>query len=205
MTNDAVDRPHLLENECDLMHQEMSAAASYLEFGAGGSTVFATQIGIPRIVSVDSDPAWIGKIGAQIDSARNSQVDLLLCDLGRTGEWGMPLDRDRMTDWPDYFVRPWEKFLSRKEIPDLIYVDGRFRVACALYSMLVSHLSKHAPADKRPRIMIHDFSDRSHYRIVLDFASVVASANTLIVLKQNADISPHRLVCELLSFQFDPR
>jgi hypothetical protein len=130
---------------------------------------------------------------------------VICCDIGRTGEWGKPLDRANVDNWPNYFLTPWQRLLSRNELPDLIYIDGRFRVACALHSLLMLRLKKRRVFPKKTKIMIHDFSGRPFYKKVTEFASVVASVNTLAVIEQNKDVSIISLLQELLHYQFDMR
>ncbi len=199
-------RPQLFDDEYELLHREMIGASSYLEFGAGGSTLLAARSGVARIVTGDSDPAWLDRVQHEIAAAHpNAQVEFIRCDIGRTGEWGVPLDRDQIASWPSYFLLPWQRFLARGEIPDLIYVDGRFRVACALYSLLILHLHGRRLFRRKTRIMIHDFTKRPHYGKVADHAAMVTSKNTLAVFEQKRDICQSELVQDLLSFQFDPR
>ena len=199
-------KPHLFEGESDLLRQEMAKAGSYLEFGTGGSTLLAAEAGIRRIVSVDSDQAWVGKIEEKLGVNRpRFDIELIHCDIGRTVDWGFPVDREHITNWPQYFIQPWQRFLSRHETPDLIYIDGRFRVACALYSLLNLHLHRSRLFRKAARLLIHDFSDRPYYDAVLAFASVVAAVNTLVVLEPKPRVSQSGLLQELLLFQFDAR
>jgi hypothetical protein len=198
-------QPHLFEGERDLIVGEMSRATSYLEFGTGGSTLLAAECGIRRIVSVDSDQDWVRKIDERIKSRSKVDVELIHCDIGKTGEWGYPINREKVANWPQYFVQPWHRFLSRNEAPDLIYVDGRFRVACVLYSLLNLQFQDRAPSGKSARIMIHDFLDRPHYGKITKYASVVASMNTLVVVEQKSDISQSQLLEDILSFEFDLR
>jgi len=204
MTTDD-QKPHLFEGECDLLRQEMAKASSYLEFGIGGSTLLAAEVGIHRIVSVDSDQAWVRKIDEKIALNRPQfDIELIHCDIGQTRDWGFPVDREHITNWPQYFIQPWQRFLSRHETPDLIYIDGRFRVACALFSLLNLHLHR-SRVVKTARILIHDFSDRPYYDKILEFASVVAVINTLVVVEPLPGVSQSRMLQDLLFFQFDTR
>jgi hypothetical protein len=204
MTANSDFKPHLFDGEYELLRGELTKARSYLEFGTGGSTLFAAECGIRRIVSVDSDRAWSDRIGERLASARSKiNIELIHCNIGRTGDWGVPLGREEIANWPQYFVQPWQRFLDAGEIPDLIYVDGRFRVACVLYSLL--NLPRRRLFRKATRIMIHDFSERPHYSKILDYTSVVAHANTLAVLEPKASISRPEVLHDLISFQFDYR
>jgi len=205
---DADSKPHLRDDEQALLRGEMLRAKSYLEFGTGGSTVLAAECGIRRIVSVDSDPAWLRRIGERIAHERATlDIELIHCNLGRTGDWGMPLDRDleRVATWPQYFLQPWQRFLSCNETPDLILVDGRFRVACVLYSLLHLHLAHAKFPQRTTRIAVHDFSDRPYYGRILEHAVIVASAGTMVVVEQNRAFSASLLLQDLFGFQFDAR
>jgi hypothetical protein len=196
-------KPHLFPGEEKLFDTEFRRARALLEYGMGGSTIAAFEAGVPRIVSVDSDLAWVEKVRQRI-GGNAAHVELLHCDIGRTTEWGMPIDRERMYNWPAYFVRPWEAYAAADAIPDLVYIDGRFRVACALYSILM--LGSQSWLRRRTRLMLHDFSpDRPHYKVITEFASIIAHANTLVVLRPQRHSSLRRLVTELLARQFDPR
>lgn len=197
--------PHLLEGEQPLFQREVSRAKSYLEFGMGGSTLFAANRGIKRIVSVDSDSEWVSKIADSLAVFRKtSEIDLIHCDIGPTGAWGMPVNQERMANWPQYFHEPWKRFTAAHMIPDLIYVDGRFRVACTLYSILRLHLASSSSGHEKTRIMIHDFTNRPHYHKVIDYAQIVEQFNTLTVFELRESLALTDLVADLLEFQFVP-
>src|SRR5258708_6728299 len=92
--------PHLFEGEYELLYKEMSKATSYLEYGTGGSTLLAAECGMRLIVSVDSDATWLRKVAERIANKRTSvDIELIHCDIGPTGEWGFPLDREQITNW----------------------------------------------------------------------------------------------------------
>ncbi len=198
-------KPHLFDGELGLLQTEMAQADSYLEFGMGGSTLLAAA-NIGRIVSVDSDPDWVRRVKEMIPSRPgDDKISLIHCDIGAVGPWGYPINRDRSASWPRYFIEPWEKFLSNREMPDLIYVDGRFRVACILYSLFCIRGRRWSLFRKRSRIAVHDFFDRPHYQPVLKYAQVVARNNTLGVLEPRRDACNREIVRDILSFQHDVR
>lgn len=69
--------------------------------------------------------------------------------------------------------------------PDLALVDGRFRVACALQIMYESPTT---------RILMHDFTIRPFYNVVLRFASVRETARTSVVLQMKSDVDKEELL-----------
>lgn len=201
-----VFEPHLLEGELPLFQREVSRAQSYLEFGMGGSTLFAATLGRKRIVSIDSDSSWVSTVADSIAPFRKiSKIDLIHCDIGPTGAWGAPVNHDMMANWPQYFQEPWRRFAAECAVPDLVYVDGRFRVACTLYSILrlyLAYMSSRASERAITRIMIHDFTNRPQYHKVIDYAQIVEQYNTLAVLELREHLSLTNLVSDLLEFQF---
>jgi hypothetical protein len=161
MTTDDTWKPHLFPGEETLFETEMRRCRRLLEYGMGGSTIFAFEAGAKEIVSIDSDLAFVEKVRQRIGKhARH--VRLLHCDTGPVKEWGMPIDRERVDHWPVYFTRPWQAYAATNTIPDLVYVDGRFRVACILYSILM--IRNAGWLHRRSRMMLHDLSpDRPYY------------------------------------------
>jgi hypothetical protein len=67
--------------------------------------------------------------------------------------------------------------------PDLVYIDGRFRVVSALMAIL--RLSVNS------MIMIHDFLNRPAYYDLLKYTELVDCVNTMVLLmpKENYDAS----------------
>jgi hypothetical protein len=55
---------------------------------------------------------------------------VLHVDIGPTGDWGHPTDDSRARHWPDYALQVWD--LPDFSHPDVVLVDGRFRLGCFL-------------------------------------------------------------------------
>lgn len=130
-------QPHMPEAERSALTLALKEAHIYLEFGMGGSTTLAAWLQVPHIVAIDSSQEWISSISAQIGQIQSkSETELLFADLGATGEWGYPLDQQKQCNWPAYYSLPWAKLQQKNLQPDLVLIDGRFRVPCFLYSLI---------------------------------------------------------------------
>ncbi|MDQ2762190.1 MAG: glycosyltransferase [Pseudomonadota bacterium] len=202
-----IDPPHLFEGEHRLFSDAMARYGQrYLEFGTGGSTVLAAKAG-SIFVGVDSDTRWLNKLKAQPAVARAIKAGrgaLLHVDIGPLGEWGFPADESRAASWPDYIRFPWTEWDSRRERPDLVFVDGRFRVACCL-SVVVAMSAWRAIGDT-PRVLLHDFNAaRPFYQPVLDFFEIEAVENSLHLLRIRRDASPLGAMAAMLGSLSDPR
>jgi hypothetical protein len=130
----------------------LANASSYLEYGAGGSTILADRRGIPAL-SVESDPYYADAVRSRLTSGR---VELLNPKLGLIGRFGTPIFPTR-SKARRYIEAPF----SRDHFPDFILVDGRFRVACALASAKRAHQSA-----GRAILMFDDYARRHWYHRV---------------------------------------
>ncbi len=143
---------------------------NYVEFGTGGSTVLACKNVHKTVISIDSDIDWIEKVQlACRDQETPIRPNMVYVDIGKTGEWGLPIDPDTRARWPQYHEAIWQN--PHASDADLYFVDGRFRVACFIQALLHS-----AP---RSFIMIHDFADRPHYHVVRRFAREIAASGQM--------------------------
>lgn len=134
--------PHLEPQGLAVLTERLTKATTYLEYGSGGSTVLAASVGVPTIFSVESSPTWFAEISDQLHllSSRSPSTSvLMLVSLGLVGSWGYPNDCTHIASWPQYVSRIWEHLpdsVGARPGPDLIFIDGRFRIACLLYSVL---------------------------------------------------------------------
>lgn len=148
---------------CEWFRDQLGRIDTYLEFGAGASTLLAADAGV-RSVSIESDRAyaWAVERALPRSVADNRIVHV---DIGMTEDWGYPLwiwpTARRRRLWARYpqagidAVRTFERF------PDLVLVDGRFRVACCLAIARAA-----AAANSSTRLLFDDYALRDHYWIV---------------------------------------
>jgi hypothetical protein len=151
---DTPEAPSFDAETTALFEVEIKRASRYLEFGSGGSTVLAGELGIPT-VSVEND-RYYGQAVRRALSA-NANVTMLIPNLGLNGPWGTPL-RPSVEKGRTYVSAP---FNGSPEFPDLILVDGRYRVAAALEAARQANRGAH-----RAKLIFDDYVNRSHYHIV---------------------------------------
>ena len=135
----------------------MKSSNYFLEYGSGGSTVLAFQLGKP-LISIDSD---------------------IPVDIGLTGRWGTPFfkwpTRSRLRKWRNYPNAPWQ--IMESEVPDLIMIDGRFRVCCALTTIKkMSH--------ENYMMLIDDYAARPNYHVVERFAELEKMVGRMAVFRK---------------------
>lgn len=112
-------------------------------------------------------------------------------DLGPVKEWGYPATEEYRDRWPQYPAA-----LQLCEFaPDLVLIDGRFRVACALYSMM--------KCTAKTRYVIHDFWNREYYHGVLEFLECVERADSLGVFVAKDAVDWQKLALVLIAHAHD--
>ncbi|MCB6177147.1 hypothetical protein LHP98_03260 [Rhodobacter sp. Har01] len=129
---EAPHRPDLIlpEAEAAALRHAYTGADVVLEYGSGGSTVMAAELGA-EVWAVESDAAWAAGLRSWFAANPTpGQAHVLHADIGPTRRWGHPVDETRFRDWPDYPLSVWEQPAFRH--PDVVLVDGRFRLACFL-------------------------------------------------------------------------
>lgn len=121
-------RPELTlpQDEAAALRAAYAAAGTVLEYGSGGSTLMAAECGA-QVWAVESDAAWAEMMVAALAGTTGR---ILHVDIGPTGEWGRPVDDSGFRNWPDYALKIWE--MPGFAHPDVVLVDGRFRLACFL-------------------------------------------------------------------------
>jgi hypothetical protein len=126
------------EEAIELLESEMRQSQCYMEYGSGGSTYLAASIPVPAVFSVESDPGWSKAVQSQVKKQESStRFEMLHVDVGaKPKNWGTPENNDRVRDWPAYPLKIWSVMSEAGFSPDLVLIDGRFRVACFAASIL---------------------------------------------------------------------
>lgn len=192
-------RCRMTDPEKLLLLRLLQRSKSYFEFGSGGSTEMACELAASHnsslqvITSIDSSLEWINKEKKKAVE-RHISLNLHYVDIGAIKEWGRPSEDNKLKHiWTKY----WTSFTDFKgENADLVLIDGRFRASCALYVLLTS-------TNDGLLMMIHDFTGRKEYHIILPFVEIVACVDELIVLKKKAHVVVPALVQALVSVMFD--
>ena len=161
------------------MRTEFGAARTILEYGSGGSTVIAAM-SAARTFSVESDPAWARRVENWLAAnALQDRVTLHHADIGPTKLWGRP-EKTRLAHAARYLRYPlsvWQR--PDFQHPDVIFIDGRFRVACFLCAMV--------RISRPTRVLFDDYASRERYHVVERFQR------------------PDRLVERMAVFDLEPR
>ena len=167
----------MTQKERELFDRKIRNSAAYLEFGMGGSTFRALQKSNTKVYCIESSKDWISMMREYwwIRSMETERLAVYHVDIGPPKEWGIPSSEESKELFPNYSGIIYN-MIPKKNI-DTILIDGRFRVACALKAILECN------SNSNLQILIHDFSIRPNYHIVLEYLDEVETADTLSVFK----------------------
>ena len=167
-----VSRPELTmpKAEAALLREEYTRAEVILEYGSGGSTVVAAEMAGKTIFSVESDLEWTKMMRAWFaQNPPKSEVDVIWSDIGPTKEWGHPVNQAQWKRFAEYPLKVWE--LAEFRHPDVVLVDGRFRVGCVLATMY---------RIARPVVVLFDdYAERKQYHKIEEFAGTPKMAGRM--------------------------
>lgn len=188
----------LSDKEVKFILDNCSGIKTYLEFGAGGSTFLSLLNfkNISKIVSVESDPNWIAflmKWNVIRKACEDDKLSFESVDIGKVGAWGVPVEVDAAHKYPDYSSNVFKHEYVKNNSYDLVFIDGRFRVACLLQTIL------NVPCTTK--IMIHDFCDRPEYHVVLKYIDVIEPIDTLCLFKIKENFSRDEVVSDYQKFK----
>ena len=198
--------PHMWPEEITALTRLLKAVRlNYLEFGTGGSTLLAVRTGIAKIVAVESDPAWAAAVRSHPEVAprvADGRAVVLHADIGAVANFGSPASATSARRWPAYISTAWAEWARGDAFPELVLVDGRFRVACCLSVIVARALMRYPGAD--PLVVMHDVTpDRPSYDRALEFFDVVDEVRSLRTMRIKRDASAMQAFLLLLELQFD--
>jgi hypothetical protein len=153
-----ITQAHTLFDGDDALFKELIKNTNiYFEYGCGKSTEFVCKHTKASIHAVDTSLDWINNLKGLSTTNASGRVNLNWIDVGKVADWGYPTSFEKRENFKVYAELMWLKKIS----PDLVLVDGRFRVFCFLTSI------KLAPVGTK--ILFDDYIDRPFYHVVEEF------------------------------------
>jgi hypothetical protein len=185
-------------DEKSLFEKYIQPSKFYLEFGCGGSSIQALRQSNAIIHSVESDREWVREMKRlwYVKFQLLRRLSIHYSNIGPTRKWGNPKTMKYRNRFPAYSAGVFKKINPQKI--DLVLIDGRFRVACVLQTII------NCSGNKGLRIMIHDFYNRPQYHIVLKYLTEIEKAGNLGVFAIQPHISPRDVISDYKSYQFIP-
>jgi len=147
------------ELEVEFIQAKLYRAKNYLEYGSGASTMMASKFKGLKTISIETDPDYILYLRDELPSnyLERTKSEIIHIDIGPVGEWGWPIEPQSSQKFNSYNFAVWRYLREIQFKPDLILLDGRFRVSTLVSSIINS---------PNTLILFDDYFDRAHYKIV---------------------------------------
>lgn len=196
MTETVLPSPHMDADGLLCFQTALATSRCYLEYGSGGSTVYANNVAkVPNIISIESDRGWAENVVKSLDK-NGARVLISYCDIGDVGDWGSPKSRVKMESFWRYATTPWEAAKQHDLVPDTILIDGRFRVASFLFSLLSSRVGT--------AILFDDYSDRPEYHVAEKFCRIESMHGRMALFRSNPGYALTDLVSAFARYSVIP-
>jgi hypothetical protein len=168
-------------------------ATNILEYGVGGSTAMASEMAGKTVFSVESSKSWVDAIQAWfVDHPPVADVHIHHEYIGKTKDWGHPVSHRQWHRFPRYSLAVWQRedFVA----PDLVLIDGRFRVGCFLATLF--------SISKPTTVLFDDYVGREDkYQICETFAPIVETQGRMVKFQLDpTQIDPARLLDVVTAF-----
>lgn len=183
----------LPEAEAEFLRRMYADVTTILEYGSGGSTVLAAELGKP-VVSVESDKAWADRLSAHL-AGITDKAAVHHVDIGPTKDWGRPRDSSGAARYHLYALSVWD----REDLgePDLVLIDGRFRAACLAAVLLRA---------KRPTtVLFDDYATRPYYHGVEKLARKEEMVGRMARFTVTPGPIPPEMLTQVIGWFSDPR
>ena len=188
-------QPHLKPSEQKLFKNHLKKSRCYFEYGIGGSTVQAYKLSNIPIYGIETCLKWIEKVEKNIKDKKRYKCQFI--DIGPTGSWGKPLTEEKKNNWTDYPTAIFN--MDFKIPPDLILIDGRFRVACVLSA--IKYIQQN---NINATLLLHDCL-RKEYRPINKYIKRVNQHQELLAFKPKKNINIEELDKDFEKYKYQIR
>ena len=183
----------ILFNGDDSMFKDLLRNAKiYGEYGCGKSTNWVLNNSECEVISVDTSKEWIKNVLSK-NKKNSKRLNIYHTDLGTLGKWGIPKSYHKQEQFSEYTNYLW----NQKKKPNVVLIDGRFRVCCFLVSLKF--------AEEGTQIIFDDYTNRPYYHFIEKYVSrtkecgrqclfIVPSKNDIDIKKLDRDIESFRNV-----------
>lgn len=166
----------------EFFKKTLRKSSFYFEFGSGNSTILAEKFK-KKFISIELDKTFFKKVLGILK--KNNKVKYI--DIGPVGEFSYPLfkDRSKILD----YIKSINKYVKKKKFPNLILIDGRFRVACCINIFYLIKKYKHNPI-----IILDDYKKRNCYKILNKIFNIkLIGRMAILKIKKNKKSSTLKL------------
>ena len=150
----------LFDGDDSLFKNLILDVKTYFEYGCGKSTEYMYKNSNASIFSVDTSKEWASKTLNLSKNSNYNRLNVKWIDVGVVADWGYPISFEKKQNFVKYANWFWEFGLK----PDLVVIDGRFRILCFLTSIKFASIGT--------QIIFDDYTNRPFYHVAEDFLKI---------------------------------
>ena len=120
------------------------------------------------------------------------KVKIKYFDYGKIADWGTPKTYSKRK----YFINYCEWIWKQKNKPNLVLIDGRFRICCFLNSLI--------KAKPETKIIFDDYIERPLYHVVEEFIKpkIINNRQALFIVPNKNQLNLDEIKKEIKKFQY---
>eukprot|EP00048_Salpingoeca_helianthica_P000241 m.40216 g.40216 ORF g.40216 m.40216 type:complete len:346 (+) comp10284_c0_seq1:150-1187(+) len=177
--NNGLPLPWMQPEEIEAILKLLNKNTSYLEWGSGGSTwTYALRTG--HAVSFEHNVEWCADVKKKLRKLKASHVTLHCVGVAKGYRGWAGGFTEGTYDQFEAYVNKVRKLPIEDHSIDVILDDGRARVPVALTAL--QYLKPNGT------LIIHDFSWRPYYHVVLKYYTIQAMVSSLVLLRPRPGI-----------------
>lgn len=141
--------------------KHLSTKKVLMQYGCNNTILQAMESpSINSVIAVESNKSISDKFYESVND--KDKLHLMYANIGEVDAAGRPLDDSKFQSFHQYMVLPWALADKYNVMPDVIVIDGPFKVACFLYSLVC--------AEEGATILFNDFFANEAYAVARDYA-----------------------------------
>ena len=189
----SLKKNELFEGDDYLFKKLTKETTVYGEYGCGQSTLWIARNTNNIILTVETSKKWADKIIRLIPDINKLKIDLI--NLGQTVSYGYPKTYKKRKEFNLYCNSIWN---HKEFVPEIVLIDGRFRVACFLTCLL--------KAKNGTKLIFDDYLNNPHYHLVEEFLKPKEycgrQALFIVPIIEKNSLCEKRIVKEIANFQY---
>lgn len=192
--------PTLPAEELAFIREKLKGRRFMVGYGLNEGALRALDAGVKEVWIVDSRKALLSRARAVVRCLalalpQKPTLELLYGDIGDTSFWGHPENKEKTDQWPRYSTLVWSKLGARSAEVDAVCIQGRFRIASTLISLIC--------AGENSVIFISNFS-RDAYKAILEYCVVQERVGGTVTLIKRPETTVSQLIDGFAQYMLDP-
>lgn len=145
------------------VQQRLIRAKVFLQYSCAAYTQDAcAKTNIQKVIAVESNKALSDSVFQSV--IQKEKLHMVYANLGEVNAEGKPNNAEKFKNFHTFMVLPWALADKYLVTPDTILINGPFKVACFLYSLIC--------AEEGAVILFNDFFKNPAYEIVRNYCAL---------------------------------